>query len=90
MSAEKASPCWATWVVPALDPRWREGTRIVDVRSVRGRPFAYSFEYGHRATEEQEQAEFVVVTAGGPRLVAVRSFGGPDDVIPAVWLSPAR
>jgi hypothetical protein len=41
-------------------------------------------------TAVQEQAEFHAVTAGRPGLVAVGSFGGPDDVIPVVWLSPAR
>jgi hypothetical protein len=43
-----------------------------------------------RTSAVQEQAEFDAVTAGGPGLVAVGSFGGPDDVIPVVWLSPAR
>jgi hypothetical protein len=41
-----------------------------------------------RTAAGQEQAEFDAVAAGGPGLVAVGSFGGPDDVIPVVWLSP--
>jgi hypothetical protein len=43
-----------------------------------------------RSAAVQEQAEFSAVTPAGPGLVAVGSFGGPDDVIPNVWLSPAR
>jgi hypothetical protein len=38
----------------------------------------------------QEQGEFYAVAAAGPGLVAVGSFGAPDDYIPTVWLSPAR
>ena len=43
-----------------------------------------------RSAAVQEQAEFTAVVAAGPGVVAVGSFGGPDDVIPNVWLSPAR
>jgi hypothetical protein len=38
----------------------------------------------------QEQAEFYAVTPIDPGVVAVGSFGEPDDYIPSVWLSPAR
>ncbi len=38
----------------------------------------------------QEQGEFYAVAAARPGLVAVGSFGAPDDYIPTVWLSPAR
>jgi hypothetical protein len=43
-----------------------------------------------RSAAVQEQAEFTAVVAAGPGVVAVGSFGGPDDVIPTVWLSPAH
>jgi hypothetical protein len=35
------------------------------------------------------QAESDAVNAGRPALVGVGSLGGPDDVIPVVWLCPA-
>jgi hypothetical protein len=34
-----------------------------------------------------EQGEMLAVATGGPSLVAVGSFGAPDNYIPAVWLS---
>jgi len=43
-----------------------------------------------RTSAVEEQAEIVAATAGGPGIVAVGAFGGPDDVIPIVLLSPAR
>jgi hypothetical protein len=43
-----------------------------------------------RSAPVQEQGEFYAVTAAGPGVVAVGSFGEPDDYIPTVWLSPAR
>ena len=43
-----------------------------------------------RSAAVQEQAEFNAVVPAGPGVVAVGSFGGPDDVIPNVWLSPAH
>lgn len=38
----------------------------------------------------QQQGEFYAVTPGGPGIIAVGSFGAPDDYIPTVWLSPGR
>jgi hypothetical protein len=38
----------------------------------------------------QQQGEFYAVIPGGPGLIAVGSFGAPDNYIPTVWLSPAR
>ena len=38
----------------------------------------------------QEQGEIYAVAPAGSGLVAVGSFGAPDDYIPTVWLSPAR
>jgi hypothetical protein len=38
----------------------------------------------------QQQVELYAVAAVGPGLVAVGSFGAPDDYIPTVLLSPAR
>jgi hypothetical protein len=38
----------------------------------------------------QQQGEIYAVAAAGPGLVAVGSFGAPDDYIPTVWLSPGR
>jgi hypothetical protein len=43
-----------------------------------------------RSAPVQEQGEFYAVAAAGPGVVAVGSFGEPDDYIPTVWLSPAR
>ncbi len=43
-----------------------------------------------RSAPVQEQGEFYAVVRGGPGVVAVGSFGAPDDYIPTVWLSPAR
>ena len=37
-----------------------------------------------------EQGEPYAVTTGGPGLIAVGSFGAPDDYIPTVWLSPSN
>jgi hypothetical protein len=34
------------------------------------------------------QGEMLAVTRGGPGLVAVGSFGAPDNYIPTVWLTP--
>jgi hypothetical protein len=41
-----------------------------------------------RSAPVQEQGEIYAVTPGGPGLIAVGSFGAPDDYIPTVWLSP--
>jgi hypothetical protein len=38
----------------------------------------------------QEQAEFYAVAPTDSGVVAVGSFGEPDDYIPSVWLSPSR
>jgi hypothetical protein len=38
----------------------------------------------------QEQVELYAVVPAGPGVVAVGSFGAPDDYIPVVLLSPAR
>jgi hypothetical protein len=43
-----------------------------------------------RSAPVQEQAEFYAVTAGGPGVIAVGAFGGPDSYAPRVWLSPGR
>jgi hypothetical protein len=43
-----------------------------------------------RSAPVQEQGEIYAVARGGPGIVAVGSFGAPDDYIPTVWLSPAR
>jgi hypothetical protein len=43
-----------------------------------------------RSAPVQEQGEFYAVTPAGAGIVAVGSFGAPDDYIPTVWLSPAR
>jgi len=43
-----------------------------------------------RSAPVQEQGEFYAVAPAGPGVVAVGSFGEPDDYIPTVWLSPAR
>ena len=43
-----------------------------------------------RSAPVQEQGEFYAVIPGGPGLVAVGSFGAPDNYIPTVWLSPPR
>jgi hypothetical protein len=43
-----------------------------------------------RSAPVQEQGEIYAVAAADPGLVAVGSFGAPDDYIPTVWLSPAR
>ena len=43
-----------------------------------------------RAAPVQQQAELYAVVAAGPGVVAVGSFGAPDDYIPTVLLSPAR
>ena len=43
-----------------------------------------------RAAPVQQQAEFYAVVAGGPGVIAVGSYGSPDDYIPTVWLSPGR
>jgi hypothetical protein len=43
-----------------------------------------------RSAPVQEQGEFYAVVPAPPGLVAVGSFGAPDDYIPTVWLSPAR
>lgn len=37
-----------------------------------------------------EQGEPYAVATGGPGLIAVGSFGAPDDYIPMVWLSPGH
>jgi hypothetical protein len=34
-----------------------------------------------------QQGEMLAVARGGPRLVAVGSFGAPDNYIPTIWLS---
>lgn len=43
-----------------------------------------------RSAPAQEQGEFHAVVPTPPGIVAVGSFGAPDDYIPTVWLSPAR
>ncbi len=43
-----------------------------------------------RSAPVQEQGEIYAVSPGGPGIVAVGSFGAPDDYIPTVWLSPGR
>ena len=43
-----------------------------------------------RAAPVQQGAEFYAVVGGGPGLIAVGSYGSPDDYIPTVWLSPGR
>lgn len=43
-----------------------------------------------RSAPVQEQGEFYAVAPTGSGIVAVGSFGQPDDYIPTVWLSPAR
>jgi len=43
-----------------------------------------------RSAPVQEQGEFYAVVPGGPGIVAVGSFGAPDDYLPTVWLSPDR
>jgi hypothetical protein len=43
-----------------------------------------------RSAPVQEQVELYAVAAAGPGIVAVGSFGAPDDYIPTVLLSPAR
>jgi hypothetical protein len=43
-----------------------------------------------RSAPVQEQVELYAAAAAGPGVVAVGSFGAPDDYIPTVLLSPAR
>jgi hypothetical protein len=43
-----------------------------------------------RTAPVQEQGEFYAVTPGGPGVVAVGSYGGPDSYVPEVWVSPGR
>jgi hypothetical protein len=43
-----------------------------------------------RSAPVQQQAEFYAVVRGGSGVIAVGSFGSPDDYIPTVWLSPGR
>jgi hypothetical protein len=43
-----------------------------------------------RSAPVQEQGEFYAVVPAPPGVVAVGSFGAPDDYIPTVWSSPAR
>jgi hypothetical protein len=43
-----------------------------------------------RSAAVQEQAEFLAIVPAGPGVVAVGSFGGPDDALPTVWLSPGH
>ena len=43
-----------------------------------------------RSAPVQEQGEFYAVVSTGEGVVAVGSFGQPDDFIPTVWLSPGR
>jgi hypothetical protein len=43
-----------------------------------------------RAAPVQQQGEFYAVVVGGPGVIAVGSYGSPDDYIPTVWLSPGR
>lgn len=49
-----------------------------------------------RSAPVQEQSEMYAIVPGGPglrgvpRVVAVGSFGAPDDYIPTVWLSPSH
>jgi hypothetical protein len=43
-----------------------------------------------RSAPDQEQGEFYAAVAGGPGVIAVGSFGAPDNYIPTVWLSPPR
>ncbi len=38
----------------------------------------------------QQQGEMYALAPGGPGIVAVGSYGAPDNYIPTVWLSPAR
>lgn len=37
-----------------------------------------------------QQGELYAVIPGGPGVIAVGSFGAPDNYVPTVWLSPAR
>jgi hypothetical protein len=43
-----------------------------------------------RVAPIQQQVELYAIAAAGPGVVAVGSFGAPDDYIPTVLLSPAR
>lgn len=43
-----------------------------------------------RSAPVQEQGEFYAVIPGGPGVVAVGSFGAPDNYVPTVWLSPPQ
>jgi len=43
-----------------------------------------------RSAPVQEQGEFYAVASTGEGVVAVGSFGQPDDFIPTVWLSPGQ
>jgi hypothetical protein len=43
-----------------------------------------------RSAPVQEQGEFFAVTPGGPGVIVVGTFGGPDSYVPTVWLSPGR
>jgi hypothetical protein len=43
-----------------------------------------------RSAPVQEQVELYAAVAAGPGVVAVGSFGAPDDYIPTVLLSPGR
>ena len=43
-----------------------------------------------RSAPVQEQGEMYAIVPGGPGVVAVGSFGAPDNYVPTVWLSPAR
>ena len=43
-----------------------------------------------RSAPVQEQVELYAAVPAGPGIVAVGSFGAPDDYIPTVLLSPAR
>jgi len=43
-----------------------------------------------RTAPVQEQGEFYAITAGGPGVIAVGSFGAPDSYVPTIWLSPGR
>jgi hypothetical protein len=43
-----------------------------------------------RVAPIQQQVELYAIAAAGPGVVAVGSFGAPDDYIPTVLLSPGR
>jgi hypothetical protein len=43
-----------------------------------------------RSAPVQQQGEFYAITAGGPGVIVVGSFGAPDSYVPTIWLSPGR